>query len=68
MISPEGQLWISNIIREISKGKLEVGIMNGSILVVFLMRSKIQSKVILSIVEAILNALRTILHNYEFDL
>ena len=45
-----------HIIREISKGKLEVGIIKGSILVKFLMCSGMCSKVVLRLAGAILNA------------
>ena len=45
-----------HIIREISKGKLEVGIIKGSILVKFLMCSGMCSKVVLRLAGAILDA------------
>ena len=68
MISQEGQLWISNIIREIMEGKLEVGIINGSILVNFLMRFRMDSNMFLCIVLVFLDVVRAILHNFELNL
>ena len=67
-VSTEGQPQISHIIREISKGKLEVGIINRSILVNFLMRFRMDSNMFLCIVLVFLDVVRAILHNFELNL
>ena len=59
---------ISQIIREISKGKLEVGIIKGSILMISLMCSRMISTMLLASVEALLNVLRVIFIDFEPNL
>ena len=50
------------------EGKLEVGIINGSILVNFLMRFRMDSNMFLCIVLEFLDVVRAILRNFGLDL
>ena len=54
-ISTKGNPQISHIIRETSKAKLEVSIIKASILVIFLMCSRMHSTALLGLVGAIMN-------------